>query len=420
MGVYYFCPSCNNTLHLTPQSRGFGQMKVACFVCGKEARYSPSGPPPNARIVDAPETGRPASSAVPAIPHGMQVGHADMPNPTVPMQTPDALLALDARETASTIPVQGLSDADIARMLGHGHHSAEPESDATIRSDAPDFLARVPLGGYGAAGQPPQRDQVPLDPWARAQAEPASSSSDKTRRPGPRAAQPDVEEEIPTRAVAGLADRDIMAYASGLYHGLPSEAGQAQAPTPRMPPGDSGLRSGPAATAHFDDSGPVPVPPTPVHAARPATQPEVAPTPAPAPRPTPAPAPTHAPPHHPHAPAPPGARNEPELSNSMFNQLGVGDEPAFGDGRAQPRGGLGADRFTGEHPAVRAPAARSGGAVWIIAAIVMIVLAVGIVVGGLYIYKSRRDAKATPAPEKAVDDEGSAGGSEGSDDGDKP
>jgi len=400
MGVYYYCPSCNNTLHLTPQSRGFGQMKVACFVCGREARYSPSGPAPDANVVNAPETGRPASSATPAIPHGMHAAAADMPNPTVPMQTPDALLALDAHETAATIPVQGLSDADIARMLNYGSHHAEPESDATMRSDAPEFLANVPLGGYGGGHSATPQHRPAPDPWQQVS---ASTSSDKTRRPtAPRTPKEDVEEEIPTRSVAGLADRDISAYASGFYQGLDTNVPEPAPAAPAAQPwSDQDLRVGPAATAPAHDDRHIAPVPTPVRHPQPA--PRQAPQPAPAPQPSPAPQARAA-----QRPAtPPDARHEPELSNSMFNQLGVGDGPRFGDSGPQPKTGLGADRFTGEYPAARRPGS-GGGTVWIIAAVVMLVLAVGVIVGGLYVYKSRRAAPASP--EKVVAPEGGGEG----------
>ena len=443
MGVYYFCPSCNSTLHLTPQSKGFGQMRVPCFSCGAEASYSPSGPTPGAHIVEAPQS-QPSAGAIPALrpgPRAHDLGHEDTPNPTVPVQTHEALLALDAQETAATIPVQGLSDADLQNLLAsHGAPPSE-QPDATIRSSAPDYLASVPLGG--------DYDSVPMDGLYGASSDDdstvpgsiaglnleASASGDHTRPYAGGPADEDLEEEIPTRSVAGLADRDIVAYASGLYTGIKDDQLPAvqddskltrQSPILTSAPDKRPPRSGntdndnaivgPAATATLPDE---PSAPPPQYAPQsPAPQ---SPAHEPAPKP-----PQYAPqdqdkpdfnrPMHSSS-----WKEEPAMSNSMFNQLGIGAEPGFGDTGPQPGGqrgdkprlpdrgitldtneplhGLGSDQFTGQHPVVRRGGDKSNTGLWIGLLIGAFLVAFVAVLAGLFIFVSKgADKGAAPSP----------------------
>lgn len=283
MGVYYICTRCNATQELAPGAPGFGQMRVPCATCGGEARYAPGGAP----------VGR-----VEAAPSG------PVANPTVPMQTPEALLALDAQETAATVPVEGLSEEVIARYLGQEGVQRYGASALPAGVSAPVHIPGPPTSDPGTA----------------------------------RMDEPDIEEQIPTRAVAGLADRDIAAYASGLYQGL----GAAPAPVA---------------------------------------------APAPAPQAEPARAAAA-------APKPRAFAGEPEMSASMFNMPGLGGEPGWGDSGPQPRAQaaprrglddvslapLGQDRFTGEFPAAPPPTpAKRGGGLGVVIGIVVVLVVLGAV-----------------------------------------
>ncbi|MBH25733.1 MAG: hypothetical protein CMH57_15105 [Myxococcales bacterium] len=261
MGVYYRCSQCESTLHLSPQSPGFGRTAISCFVCGGQARYLPGGPSPEARIVNAPE-GQGGAEDWQAV---ARSGVAEpVPNPTVPVQTPEALLELDAEE-APTVPVQSLTEEDFLRLgllpddlesgpgigglaslgaggdpsLGSIDEDVIPtraveglaDRDIVLLGEDPDddLEEAIPTRAVaGLAGRPvkllgddplvdePDEDVIPT----RAVAGLADREVVHHQK-GLAAAGPDIEEEIPTRSVSGLADKQIASYAPELYGDAP-------------------------------------------------------------------------------------------------------------------------------------------------------------------------------------------------------
>lgn len=297
MGVYYHCAKCDSTLHLTPQSVGFGKLRIACVVCDGEAMYIPSGPAPGAKVIQVPAKGQSdvavgggAQPPAPAQPskRGSRLSLSAMissspessgPNLTVPLQTPQALLDMDAAEAAPTLPVTGVSDEQIKIFKGGAASSgARAQSagkslrgkggsgkdfiDATTPMESPVNLLNAAYEravGRGS-GSPNKANSTVEQPGleaeiiqrATANAAPSLSaltdlphdlrhigpeSSDEAltmhierptpapvRRlepvPEPQAASvrqgPD-EDKIPTRSLEGLADREIRGYARELY-----------------------------------------------------------------------------------------------------------------------------------------------------------------------------------------------------------
>ncbi len=254
MGVYYHCSKCQKTLHLTPQSPGFGQLRIKCFLCTGEALYAPSGPEANAEIVNAPSGAgifeevdtnvgqRPRLKGV-DLRGIIGVTHDEGPSPTVPLQTPAVLLQMDAEDAAPTIPVSGLSDAQI-KEFARGR-SLKDAIDPTTPMQSPVGLLNA---AYEAAYGPPDDPQgdstieqrgLPFNVPSRPISAPlAASSTAVMDRPviPPAAMPPDVrladEDKIPTRSVEGLSNREITAYARDLYESEPPTLDPPQIVTP--------------------------------------------------------------------------------------------------------------------------------------------------------------------------------------------
>ncbi len=192
---------------------GFGQMRTTCFVCGAQARYSPGGPPPGAKVVDPPNNAAPSSRPSVVVPTQVSAGTFE---PTLPVQASEALLAMDAQEGAPTAMSAGLtpdmvpgsSDDYQPTMPATGLNAAalgltEEEENASTEAMMSPFVTGEGMPGlqqYSA-----EEDEQP---------DTEMFMSDMVR------AKQDVEEDaIPTRALAGLADRDITGYAPELYGG---------------------------------------------------------------------------------------------------------------------------------------------------------------------------------------------------------
>lgn len=295
MGVYYHCSKCDSTLHLTPQSVGFGKLRIPCVVCDGEAMYMPSGPSPGAKVIQVPakgqggagaRSGAPSASLSGAPKRNSKLSLSAMissssdnsgPNLTVPLQTPQALLDMDAAEAAPTLPVTGLTDEQIKIFKG-GAASSSARAQSSVKSLRPkgggaqDFIdATTPMESpvdllnaaydraVGRASSPQSKTNSTVEQpgleaeiiqRATANAAPSLSaltdlphdlrhggpeSSDEAltmhierptpapvRRiePKPQAAParqgPD-EDKIPTRSLEGLADREVRGYARELY-----------------------------------------------------------------------------------------------------------------------------------------------------------------------------------------------------------
>lgn len=209
MGVYYRCSDCASILHLSPQSPGFGRMTLDCFVCGGRARYLPSGPSPGDRVVNAPEG--PVSEGWRSVAR-VKAAEAAM-SPTVPVQTPAALLELDAEENARTVAAEGLSNADLDDWL---------EGDAQARGEGADVLDDEDAIPTRSVKGLSDSDYVRLDEPMTAGTHNDPEENIPTRavqglagRPSlvmgddPPVDEPD-EDVIPTRAVEGLADREVV------------------------------------------------------------------------------------------------------------------------------------------------------------------------------------------------------------------
>ena len=257
MGVYYNCTQCTRTLHLTPQSPGFGQLRIKCFLCGGEAMYAPSGPPKDVEIVNAPAGGGTFEDAATNVGQKPRIGGIDLrgivggtddegPSPTVPLQTPLALLQMDADEAAPTIPVSGLSDEQIAAVMSKGRglkDSIDPTTPmkspiemlnaAFITSQGPrkkrldDEVSTLRQPGLAEeiiqrATPPPARPVVPEDAFTtNAYDKPTPAPAPSVEPPTQAFTKGPDEDKIPTRSVEGLSNREITYFARDLYEEEP-------------------------------------------------------------------------------------------------------------------------------------------------------------------------------------------------------
>ncbi len=336
------------------------------MVCGSEAMYSPSGPEPDARIIDATSMdGGPPSLDEEAPPQRMTgvdlkgiIGAApsgdEGPNPTVPLQTPQQLLDMDAAEAAPTIPVSGISDEEI-RIFSSNKQKGSRRSGKKVTglrssddSIAPTTPMRSPVEMLNAAFERSQGKKkkgedlstveqpgLAADIIQRATASAPSLSSLSSLPPDlakkepkgeiartlsldrpvvpsassmPQSAEivtpppqkalftPD-EDKIPTRSVEGLSNREVTRYARELYtEEVPFEPNE---PMTIPPKEDTPLPGDNDPTRGFKglQQPPTPKPTAAPSKPKPAAQPlRPAPQPAPTLRPAePTPPPVHAP-----------------------------------------------------------------------------------------------------------------------------
>ena len=142
------------------------------------------------------------------------------PSPTVPLQMSQDMLELDRVETAPTIPVEGLTSAQLSALA---RRSPPDESSATERVEGIDLLVSPPPSDtaqdYDPTTQMPglsadmlssiAPDVPKVDPPVPPRVEPALETG------GPLS---DVDEDkIPTRSLEGLSDREVKSYARELY-----------------------------------------------------------------------------------------------------------------------------------------------------------------------------------------------------------
>lgn len=238
MAVSYKCTGCGAIFSLSPQSPGFGQMRAPCPTCGQEAVYAPAAVAP-----------RRAHSSVEAdameLEQALSAAGAEEEGPdfTVPLQTPDALLKLDAMETAPTVPVSGLSaeqlkaldekmgverttpeagPAPTVRMAGLAELGEERDArDSTVRQPglSEEILHRATANLPLATTEDPKPDPENELAWMEPPSQEPSFDID--------------EDKIPTRSVEGLADRSVKFYAGDLYNQEARLTGVVAEPDPK-------------------------------------------------------------------------------------------------------------------------------------------------------------------------------------------
>lgn len=228
MGVYYGCSSCGVTLHLAPGAPGFGQLRIDCPKCGSEARYSPSGPKAGEVVdvgVPGAETARPDRPSISSAMLSSVLGTTNKsqgPSPTVPLQMSQDMLDLDRVETAPTVPVEGLTNAQLAALARRKPAADEP-SNATERIEGIAPLISPPpsdtANDYDPTTQMPGLSEEMLS---------SISPDEVPAPPPPSAVEPSLdagsgplsdvdEDKIPTRSLEGLSDREVTSYARELY-----------------------------------------------------------------------------------------------------------------------------------------------------------------------------------------------------------